>query len=64
MPTSTGGAQFCLAIVDNATNMSWPVFLHTSAATVTRDFRTFLAAVNAHGNPVCLRTDNGPELIY
>ena len=46
-------------IVDDATNMGWPVFLpDKSAATVTLGFRTFLAAVNAYGQPECLRTDN------
>ena len=62
MPTSTGGAQYCLMIVDDATNMVWPVFLpDKSAATVTRGFRTFLAAINAYGKPACLRTDNSLE---
>ena len=62
MPTSTGGARYCLMIVDDATNMGWPVFLpDKSAATVTLGFRTFLAAVNAYGQPECLRTDNASE---
>lgn len=35
MPTSTGGARYCLTIVDDATNMGWPVFLpYKSASTV------------------------------
>ena len=36
MPTSSGGARLCLMVVDDATNMGWPVFLpDKSAATVT-----------------------------
>ena len=59
---STGGAQYCLKIVDDATNMGWPVFLpDKSAATVTNGFRIFLAAVNAYETPESLRTDSGPE---
>ena len=62
MPTSTGGARYCLMIVDDATNMGWPVFLpDMSTATVTLGFRTFLTAVNAYGQPECLRTDNASE---
>lgn len=50
-------------IVDDATDMNCPTFLRgKSAATVTHGFRTFLAAVNAYGTSVCLRTDNGLEL--
>lgn len=33
-----------------------------SAATVTRESRTLLTAVNAYGKPVCLRTNNGIEI--
>ena len=59
MPTCTDGAQCCLMIVDDATNFGWPVLLPgKSGATVTRGFRTFLAAVNAYGKSACLRTDN------
>ena len=62
MPKSTGGAQYCLMIVDDVTNMGWPVFLpDKSAATVNNGFRTLLAAVNAYGTPESLRMDNGPE---
>ena len=62
MQTSTGGARYCLMIVDDATSMSWPVFLPgKSAAAVTFGFRTFLAAVNAYGQPQYLRTDNASE---
>ena len=62
MPTSTGGAQYCLMTVDDAAIMGWPVFLpDKSVATFTRGFRTFLAAVNAYRKPACLRTDNGLE---
>ena len=63
MPKSTGGAQNCLMIVDDAANTEWPVFLPgKSVATVTNGFGTFLAAVNAYGKPESLRTDNCPEL--
>ena len=49
-------------IVDDATNMEWPVFPpDKSAATVTNGFGTFPAAVNAYGKPKSLRTDTGPE---
>lgn len=62
MPTSTGGAQHGRRIVDDATNMGWPVFLpDKSAATVIRVFCTFLAAVNDYGTPACLIADNGLE---
>ena len=62
MSKSTGGAQYCLMIVDDATNMGWPVFLpDKSTATVTNGFRTFLPAVNAYGTPESLRVDNDPE---
>ena len=58
---STGGAQYCLMIVDDAINMGWPVFLPgNNAATVTNGFRTFPAAVVAYWTPESLRTDNGP----
>ena len=50
--------------VDDATNMGWPVFLpDKSPATVTLGLRTFPAAVNAYGQPECLRTDNASESI-
>ena len=62
MPTSTGGAKYCLMIVDDTTNMGWPVFLtDNSVATVTRGFRTFMAAVDAYKKPSRLRTDNDLE---
>ena len=62
MPTSTGGAQYCLMTADDATNMGWPVFVpDKSVATFTRGFRTSRAAVNAYSMPACLRTDNGLE---
>ena len=62
MPKSTGGAQFCLMIADDATDVGWPVFLpDKSAAIVTNSFRTFLTAFNAYGRSESLRTDNGPE---
>ena len=62
MPKSTGGAQFCLMIADDATDVGWPVFLpDRSAAIVTNSFRTFLTAFNAYGRSESLRTDNGPE---
>ena len=62
MPTSTGGARYCLMIVDDANNMSWQIFLpDKSAATVTLGFRTFLAAVNAYGQPEGYRTDNASK---
>ena len=49
-------------IVDDATNMEWPVFPpDKSAVTVTNGFGTFLAAVNAYGKPERLRTDTGSE---
>ena len=58
-----GGAQYCLMIVDRATNMGWSIVLpDKGAATVTHRFRTSLAAVNAYGTPTCLRTDNGLEI--
>ena len=62
MPKSTGGAQYSLMIVHDATNTSWPVFRpDVSAAIVTNVFPTFSAAVNAYGTPVYLRTHNRPE---
>lgn len=62
MAMSTVRAQYCPIIADDATNMSWPVFLpDKSAATVTRDFRTFLAANNAYRTPTCLHTENSFE---
>ena len=62
MPKSTGGALYCLMIVDDAKNMGWPVFLpDKSAATVTTGCRTFLAAVNAYGTRESLRKDNAFE---
>ena len=64
MPTSTGGVKYCLMIVDDATNMGWPVFLRDKSATiVTLGFLTFLAAVKAYGQPECLRTYNVSEFI-
>ena len=61
MQESTGGAQYCLMIVDDAINMGWPVFLPgNNAATVTNGFRTFPAAVVAYWTPESLRTDNSP----
>ena len=49
MPTSTGGAQYCLMIVDDATNIGWPVFLpDKSGAAVTHGFRTLLEE-SSHG---------------
>ena len=65
MPTSTGGARYCLMIVDDSTNMDWPVFLpDKSAGTFTLGFRIFLAAVNVYGQPECLRIDNTSEFTY
>ena len=62
MTKSTGSAQSCLTIVDDATNMEWSVFPpDKSAATVTNGSGTFLAAVNAYGKPGSPRTDTGPE---
>ena len=62
MPKSTGSAQYCLIVVDDATNMEWSVIPpDKSAATVTNGFGTFPAAVNAYGKPKSLRTDTGPE---
>ena len=59
---STGGARYGLMIVDDATNVGFPVFLpDKSAAIVTLGFRTLLAAANAFGQPACLRTDNASE---
>ena len=64
MSKSTGGALYCLMIVDDATNMGWSVFLSDkSVATIANGFRTFLAAVKAYGKPVCPHTDNGPGFI-
>ena len=49
-------------VVDNATNMEWPVYLpDTSAIPVTLGFITLLAAVNPYGKSVCPRTDNASE---
>ena len=48
MPKSTGGAQYSLMIVDDATNTCWPVFRpDVSTTIVTNVFPTFSAAVNA-----------------
>lgn len=49
--------------IDDATNIGWPVLLpDKSAATVTHDFPTFLAAVNVYGKSAYLRSDNELEL--
>ena len=62
LPRSTGGARYCLMIVDDATNMGWPVSLpDKNAATVTLGFHSRLAAVNAYGQPECLLTDNASD---
>ena len=63
-PVSADGARYCLRIVDDATNMGWPVFLPDKrAATLTLGFRTFLAVLNAYGKPTCLLTGNTSEFI-
>ena len=65
MSKSHGGAQYYLMIVDDATNIGWPVFLpDKSAATVTSGFRTFLAAVNAYQKSESLRTYSRPEFTH
>ena len=51
MPTATGGVKYCLMIVDDATNMGWPVFLRDKSATIVAlGFLTFLAAVKPTGS--------------
>ena len=51
LPTSSGGARYCLMIVDDATNVDWPVYLPgKSATTVTLVFSTYLPGVRE-----CLR---------
>ena len=58
VPTSAGGARYCLMIVDDATNLGWQIFLpDKSTATVTLGFPTFLSAVYVYGQPECLRAD-------
>ena len=55
VPTSTGGVRYCLVIVDDATNVGWPVIAaKKSTATVTLGASTFLVAVNANKQPDCL----------
>ena len=61
MPTSKGGARYCFMIVDDATNMAWPVFLPDKSGHHYPQFPHFLAAVHAYGQPKGLRTDNASE---
>lgn len=60
MPTSAGGAYYCLVIVDNAIDIDRPVGISdNNAATGTNGFRTFVPAAHAYGKPACPRTVNG-----
>ena len=59
LPTSTDGTQYGLMIVDDATNMDWPVFSpDKSAVMVSCGYRAFLAVVSTYAKPAGLGRDN------
>ena len=59
LPTSTDGTQYGLMIVDDATNMDWPVFSpDKSAVMVSCGYRAFLAVVSTYAKPAGLGSDN------
>ena len=63
-PTSAGGAQYLMMIVDYS-RMGWPYFLKRKSD-VPVAFAGFLADINAQGVPSiveCLRSDNGTEFV-
>ena len=64
-PTSAGGAQYLMTIVDDYSRMGWPYFLKRKSDVPTA-FERFLADVNATRIPStveCVRSDNGAELV-
>ena len=64
-PTSAGGAQYLMMIVDDYSRMGWPYFLKRKSD-VPVAFAGFLADINAKGVPSiveCLRSDNGTEFV-
>ena len=64
-PTSAGGAQYLMMIVDDYSRMGWPYFLKRKSD-VPVAFAGFLADINAKAVPSiveCLRSDNGTEFV-
>ena len=64
-PTSAGGAEYLMMIVDDYSRLGWPYFLRRKSD-VPEVFAAFLADINAKGRPSiveCLRSDNGTEFL-
>ena len=64
-PTSAGGAQYLMMIVDDYSRMECP-YLQTRKSNIPAALQRFLTEVNATGVPstvACVRSDNGPECV-